>query len=387
MSVDPPAADRISEDFPPLRPHETVQKFLISTTAPLTDRFVSLGLIADEAHPGLRHTASYARRGVAGGRTAITLSFRAERQADLPKFIIPNYEHVAEMMCAYLAVLYGKRFDNHGAFEGAGLFYLPDLRAMDAFADPNLPTNHDKARADFPVPLSLTQIERLSRLLFFDPGRSPAASVFRNAAKFYLRALQTAEADVEMAYLHLITCGEILSSASEVCPDQLLDAQTRHMLTRIEAGLPDGAAVAKTVRSKLRSIRRRFIWTFTELTDPGFFTRGESKEPWGRLRSERYLKTLAAAYDLRSRYVHTGQGFGDLVQPRGAYLTEVQTGKPIVDDKAFGKILADAPTFTGLERIVRYGLLRFAQARLEVGLEFPSEPADVAQALADPPPV
>ena len=353
-----------------LKPHEGVQKFLISTTARLTDHFTAPALIAHEAYPGLQHHANYARRGIAGGRTAITLSFRAEPELDLPKVIIPSYDHVAEMMCAYLAVLYGKRFDNHGAFEGAGLFYLPDLRAMDAFADPELPTNNDQPRADFPVPLSLAEMGRLSRLMFFEPARSSAASVFRNAAKFYLRALQAAETDVEVAYLHLITCGEILSSASEVSADQLLDAQTRHMLTRIEAALPDGAAVARTVRGKLRSIRRRFIWTFTELTDPDFFTRSEAKDPWGRLRAERYLKTLAAAYDLRSRYVHTGQGFGNRVQPRGGQGAEVQAGRPIVDDKAFGKILADAPTFTGLERIVRYGLLRFAQARLEVGLEF-----------------
>lgn len=365
-------ATPISEAVVSLKPHEGVQKFLISTTAPMKDRFEAEALIAYEAYPGLDHHANFARHGTAGGRTAITLSFRAQPEPDLPKFIIPSYDHVAEMMCAYLAVLYGKRFDNHGAFEGAGLFYLPDLRAMDAYADPALATNNGQTRADFPTPLSLAEIGRLSPLMFSDPGRSPAASVFRAAAKFYLRALQSAETDVEVAYLHLITCGEILSSASDITPDQLLDAQTRHILDRIESGLPDGATVARTVRGKLRSIRRRFIWTFVELTDADFFTRSEAKDPWGRLRADRHLKVLAGSYDLRSRYVHTGQRFGNWVHPRGEGGAEVQTGRPVVEDKAFGKILADAPTFTGLERIMRYGLLRFAQARLGVDLDFSS---------------
>jgi hypothetical protein len=48
----------------------------------------------------------------------------------------------------------------------------------------------------------------------------------------------------------------------------------------------------------------------------------------------------------------------------GGDTVELQTGRrPIVDDKAFGKILAEAPTWIGLERIVRCGLLRFAQKR------------------------
>jgi hypothetical protein len=372
LAADNTAPDASLWERPSLVPHEIVQKYLISTTCKLTDHFASAGLIAREAHPGLRHQEANARRDSPGGRMAITLSFYAERPVDLPAVIIPNHDHVGDMMCAYLAVLYGKRFDNHGSFESAGFFNLPDLRAMDAFTDPGLPSNNDRLRADFPIPLSLTEIGRLGPLMFSQVGRSADASVFRNAARFYLRALQAAESDAEIAYLHLITCGEILSSATDVPADQLLDGQTRRLLERIEAAMPDGAAIAKIVRGKLRSIRRRFIWTFANLTDAGFFHRGEAKNGFARLRRESFLKTLAAAYDLRSRYVHTGNGFGDLVQPRGDSAAEVQLGRPIVEDKALGKILAEAPTFTGLERIVRYALLRFAQDRLEARLDTPS---------------
>lgn len=353
----------------PLDPHEHVQKHLISTTARMNDDFVSPNVVAREAYPSLGHHAAHTKRSREGGRTAITLSFRAVPPADLPKVMIPNYDHVGEMMCAYLAVLYGKRFDSHGPYEGAGLFYLPDMRALDAFADPELPTNSGQPRADFPVPLSLKEIDRLSELMFFDAGRSPEASVFRNASKFYLRALQSAEADVEVAYLHLITSGEILSAAADIAPDQLLDAQTRHMLSRIEVGLADGPAVAKTLRGKMRSIRRRFVRTFADLTDAAFFERGEAEHVWARHRSDRFLKTLGAAYDLRSRYVHTGKGFGARVQSRGSAPADVQAGRAIDDDKDFATILAAAPTFAGLERIVRYGLLRFAKARLGVRLD------------------
>jgi hypothetical protein len=46
-----------------------------------------------------------------------------------------------------------------------------------------------------------------------------------------------------------------------------------------------------------------------------------------------------------------------------------------VDDADFGRTLAAAPTFIGLERIVRYGLLRFAE-QLGVNLKVASAQQD-----------
>uniref|UniRef100_B0T903 Uncharacterized protein n=1 Tax=Caulobacter sp. (strain K31) TaxID=366602 RepID=B0T903_CAUSK len=366
---DVPAGPPLDEGA--LAPHRQIQKFLISTTTRLSGDYAARGLIVREAYPGLRQRATHQQRVGPAGRTVLTLSFRMPAE-DHDSIIIPDYDHVADMVCAYLAVLYGKRFDNHGAIESSGFFRIPDLAPLDVFADRQLPTNSDQSRADFPVSLSLGEMGRLSSLMFGEAGRSSQASVFRGAARFYLRALKAAEADIEVAYLHLITAGEILSNASEVDADHLLDAQTRQALDKIERGLPEGPKIARMVRGKLRSIRRRFIWTFTHWTDPPFFERGEAVHPFQRLRANGFLKTVSAAYDLRSRYVHTGKAFGDIVAPRGARLSEVQSGRPIVDDPAFGKILAEAPTFTGLERLVRYGLLRFAQASLDADLDVSS---------------
>lgn len=73
---------------------------------------------------------------------------------------------------------------------------------------------------------------------------------------------------------------------------------------------------------------------------------------------ESFRSAIAAAYDLRSRYVHTGVPFGGWIS---FWQNEVQIGRPVVEDKELGKILALAPTFTGLERVIRYCILRFAQ--------------------------
>lgn len=48
-------------------------------------------------------------------------------------------------------------------------------------------------------------------------------------------------------------------------------------------------------------------------------------------------------------------------------------GKPIVPDKEMAKVLALAPLFSGLERVIRYVLLTFA-AELGTVVEVMTEP-------------
>jgi hypothetical protein len=90
----------------------------------------------------------------------------------------------------------------------------------------------------------------------------------------------------------------------------------------------------------------------------------------GLLEAGTYRKALGAAYDLRSKHLHTGKPFGLWVSPDTTRY-ETQFAQPVTGDKDFDKVLANAPTFLGLERITRYALLRFAQSNGAYG-ESPS---------------
>ncbi|HPQ44577.1 MAG TPA: hypothetical protein PKZ42_10145 [Syntrophales bacterium] len=60
-------------------------------------------------------------------------------------------------------------------------------------------------------------------------------------------------------------------------------------------------------------------------------------------------------------YIHTGVPFGSWVSMgSGGRNDEIQFGKPVVEDSKLGDILAKAPTYIGLERVIRYCLLKFA---------------------------
>lgn len=350
--------DEVPCDAAPLMLAPDVQKFLVSASCNLAGRLDTPNFLIADAMPGLGNRGARQRlRSAENTRTVFTLVFRTN-PGDQVGFIIPQYDRVAEQICGYLSLFYGKRFDSHGAIENSKFFGLPDLRALDLFCDPRLPQNGNVPRVDFGHPLELGRFDAMLPLLFSAPGRDPRLVPFRTALKFYQQALWAAEHDMEIAYLHLISVGEILTGCLKFDEASLADDDTRTLLARIEAEMPDGAKTARILRSKLRSIKRRFVLGLVSLLNPAFFVQSQARHSFAGLEAKTIAKRLSAAYDLRSQYVHTGQSFGIVVGPLGTDREEVQTGKPIHEDKEFAKALACAPTYIGLERILRYCLLR-----------------------------
>jgi hypothetical protein len=346
-----------------LRPLETRQKALISTTSRLVGEYEKSGLLLTHAWPhSFDWSVSVRWSEGPASRSAFILAFETETIEEKSGLLLQDYSLTVELICAYLSVLFGKRFDSHGLLESVGLFRVPDLAQFGYLCDHHLPQNSHSPRVDFSVPLNLVEVSRIDRLLLDDIPDLNFLRVFRGAAKFYLQAIQNAEHDPEVAYLHLITAGEILSHFHGYEKDRLLDNQTKQYLALIRNGLTDGPQIADFLSGKLLQVKRRFVETIVQLVDASFFERSEARMPLAGFKADSFRDSVSAAYDLRSRYVHTGIPFGSWVSLRlGGMNNEVQVGQPVVEDKRVGAILAKAPTFVGLERVMQYCLLRFAQ--------------------------
>lgn len=342
-----------------LRPNKTTQKALISTTSRLVGEYEKDDVLVTHAWPDFYDRSKMARTSEGpASRSAFIFAFKTRPIDRTAGITIPNYSPMGALACSYLSVLFGKRFDSHGLLENSGFFHVPDLTQFGHLCNHHLPFNSHMPRVDFPVPLNLAEISRIDRLIH-DEGLDPKfVRAFQVAAKFYLQAIQNAELDPEVAYLHLITSGEMLSNFHEYEKTALMDVETRHILGRIRTELHDGNKVANFMSGKLLQVKRRFAETIIQLVDSSFFDRTESRDEYGRFKKNSFKNAISAAYDLRSRYVHTGVPFGGWIS---LWQNEVQFGQPVVEDKELGKILALAPTFTGLERVIRYCLLRFAQ--------------------------
>ncbi len=343
---------------------ETIQRILISTTSRFFGAYEGEDVAVDHAWPSMNDQSGALRWEPSPiSRSTYMLSFRTEPLVKKPGVVIPNYEYVGDVVAAAMAVLFGKRTDNLGAVEMTGRFVMPRTGDMPWVSHPELAFNSHAVRANFPIPLNLVELRRLRPILEeneLDEDHAAAIRAFHGAARFYQRALQAAERDPEVGYLHLITCGEILSNAQVIEPDTLLDDAARALLGRIETEMAEGRKASAFVRGRLRQIKRRYLATFERLIDASFFERGEAKEAYEELRVGDFARAMSAAYDLRSRFVHTGVAFGHWIAPRRGNAAR-QVGKPVVEDKEMSAILERAPTFAGLERITRYALLRFGE--------------------------
>ena len=260
-------------------------------------------------------------------------------------------------MC--LSILFGKRFDDHGLLEGTGFYHLPTIQPSYVSCSPCLPQNSHRPRKDLELPLNLCEIWRIGRLLADESLDRRFIHFLRTAGQFYLRALQTFERQPDVAYLDLITAGEVLSNFFHYEKDDLLDEQAKELLSAIEVGLENGRAVADLVRARLLQVKRRFVKTVCRLINDYFFTHSECEADLGTIKRAGFDDRVSAAYDLRSKYLHTGTDFGGWVSLQLLPNNEVLMAGPVVEDPEFRKALSRAPTYFGLERIIRYCLLRF----------------------------
>lgn len=339
------------------RPKETVQKILISTTSRLVGEHKTDEMLITHAWPSFSLPDQLTQTENPHCRNSFVIVFETP-PVEKDIVFLPDYAPFGDIICAYLAVLFGKRFDNHGPLEGIGFFRVPYLQPYSLISNPILPQNNHRPRIDLGIELDLSEFSRFKHL-FDDDVDDRFLHIFNTASRFYLQALQSFETNPETAYLHLITCGEILSNYYEYNKQDLLDENTKRILETVENGLENGRTIVTQIRDRLYQVKQRFVKTVLRLLKDQLFSNTESNNKYTRLEKEGIERRVSAAYDLRSRYVHTGLDFADWITLNRLDNSEVQDGIPEIEDRKFRVILAKAPTYFGMERIMRFCLLRF----------------------------
>ncbi|MFM0002753.1 HEPN domain-containing protein [Paraburkholderia dipogonis] len=347
-------------DRSPKHPKETLQRALLSSTSYFTGEYEDEGILITHAFPGMRdrHAMQKMMEGPLS-RSAFIASFDTSPPGRSLGVVLPDYTWVGDTLAAFLSVLYGKRFDNHGMIEMLGRFALPDMSSLAGVNNSLLAHNSHEVRTNFPIKLELMQFRRIVSFFSLRHLNEKFSVSFEGACSFYARALRLCETDPEVAYLHLITAGEILSAYFERTPDELFDESTKQAMRTIEAIVPDGERISSLLKGRLLQVKRRFVLAFSELVDESFFENPEQRTGIGTIQVAEFKTAIGAAYDLRSKFVHTGANFGGWVAPRSDRV-DVFGGVPSLADRELAKTISKAPTFNGLERIVRYALLRFA---------------------------
>ncbi|MFL1665319.1 hypothetical protein [Bacillus cereus] len=347
-----------------LKPEETVYRFLISTPSRLVGEYISEDLTINHAWRSELSLDYYNEN--AFSRSYYMVSFKLENEQE---------DQVSEVsidpLLAQLSILFGKRFDNHGPVQHNGYFRVPDLGEQKPIKHYKIGFINHQARANLSVPLSLDHFRIMDPLL---AGSKNIIQLFNAAGKFYLRALQTYETTPENAYLDLITCGEMLSNYYSFEDKQMYDDRLLAIFEEIEGEMVNGKAIVKDFKNRLYQIKRRFTFTILKLLTDDFFEASEAQGTQFSIIQDTIQKRIQAAYDLRSKYVHTGIQFGRDISIE---FSEVSMERFLLPedklDKDLLKILNQAPTFKGLERIIRFCLLQFLQTNGVIDLEKTSQ--------------
>ncbi|EPW4543241.1 hypothetical protein ACWLP4_004222 [Vibrio vulnificus] len=279
----------------------------------------------------------------------------------LETIAIPDYSFVADNFCIVLSVLFGKRFDSHGLLLQHGRAYVPSSNLLGERYNKSLTFNSLKERCDFRLDLNLSHLDKMASIVqSVGDEQRDVEDAFLYAGKFYLEALREMEHNPEVAFVNLITACEILAAQKNYSIDDILDNETRSLLSKIEVGLDDGEKVARIIKKRLSGISEKFCLFIMEHIDERFFANTESLTDFDRLTPDNFRARLKAAYSIRSTYVHAGKFMSNWFSVN--YLTqneEVISGNPVIEDPEMKKNVRRSPTILGMERIVRYVLIKY----------------------------
>jgi hypothetical protein len=365
----------------------TIHRMLLSSPSRFTGEYVSRDIVINFAFPDLFCRSRRPETGLGANPYSrnyyvLSLEFEEPPPPDGGAGPIPNYSYFGERFCAVLSILFGKRFDYVGLLISHGLFSVPDLSNH----KPTIyftagPYNHSP-RKDLEVPLLLHEARRIAPLFTDRNINRHFLDILFAAGRFYARSLQMFDVEPEFAYLDLVTCGEILANYYKFAAEELYDPEINDLFEQIRTEMHNGNKVVKRFKGSMRQIKRAFTFTLTRLLTDYFYSNAETAHPCGHLCKEDIVSRVNAAYEVRSLYVHTGVNFGQSTRPHGAILNEVQLGTPVgLGNARFEKAVALAPTFLGLERMMRYCLLRFIHLHgliIDARLDGPPPSATVA---------
>lgn len=342
------------------RSDTTITRFLISTPSRFVGESESETYLLTHAYENHRLDLYRPNPTESSYRQYLELTVSTpEYQRDT--IVIPDYTHVAENFCIALSVLFGKRFDSNGLLLQHGHPYVPSSKLGGERYNKALAFNSLKERCDFRLELNLQNVEKIIAIVHgVSESKQEVQDAFLYAGKFYLDALREMENNPEVAFINLVTSCEILAAQQNYDIESLLDDEIRSLLNKIELGLDDGDKVARQIKKRLSGISEKFCLLVTEHIDEDFFSETESLSPSNQLTSENFKSRLKAAYSIRSTYVHAGKFMSNWFSVN--HLTqneEIISGNPVIEDAAMKRHVKRSPTILGLERIVRYVLIKY----------------------------
>lgn len=356
MSDSPPpvpdASAPVSAEAPnKLRVPEGVFRFLFASPAYFTAAFEKRDFALTVVFRSFdRRAGTWAFDGPYA-RSTFMLSFEVPVPEKRAGIVIPQYNHVGEEVSALIGAFFGKFVVNCGHMQSGNHLTVPYMWDSPCNSHAHPAFNQQPRKPDG-TDLQLTHVEKLLEVYFYQGTGNEALDRILRGAEFYRMALENFYERPEMSFTLLLSALEALLDLHNYTDDEKYDETLKAQLAQIAAQCMDGAKLVESLKSRFYQIRRR-VAAFVDAYIPDtYFTQSEARESWASLQKRADLRPrVLAAYDVRSRLLHTGDRTGIWALTHSSMGEETCLGTPVLDDEKLKKLITSSLSLVGLERV------------------------------------
>lgn len=286
------------------------------------------------------------------------LSIRTEPH-NKNQVVVETYDWVGEDVSALLCAFFGKLIVNAGHLQSGNNFSIPHSTYPPEGDDQRAPFNSAK-REPNGSELNLLHAQALLESFFGSKYLDdPQLSCILKSAEFYKTGLENFHTKPEISLALLCSALEALLPIENYTDYELYDDDLREIFCLLER-FDLGNTVINKLKSRMFQIKRKVIALVDHLLPETFFTQRECEFQNGLIRDKsELLSRLKCVYDLRSRYLHTGDRAGLWYLEHDIQSAEIGLGTPVTQDKKLQKLLCNSMTLTGFERVT-FCILRAA---------------------------
>ncbi len=335
-----------------LRPPETIFRFLFTSPAHFVGECAGEGFWLTLAFPSFDRRARESIR-IGNGpfrRSHFCLSVEVPVR-DESALMYPMYEWVGEEMSALLGAFYGKLILNLGHIQAGRLLTVPSMQER-PFHRYDKPPFNDKPRQPGGVDSNLSEASSLVAKCLKVGRSDDHLPLLIQAADFYRLGLETYDERPEIAFAMLISTLEVLTGLREYSDDQLYDDELLTDLRSVAASCINGPEIVSRLQGRLYQVKRKVSALVVGVVPDAFFDQRETATDSGVIKDRNELvDRVRAAYDIRSRLLHTGNRSGLWYIEDDNRGEEYGLGKPVLKDQRLVKLLCRSVNLVGLERV------------------------------------
>lgn len=355
-----------------LKPARDIHRFLFSSPASFVGHVETETYLLMPAFPSGEDMRLFCTQGpYQRSFVSATLQIPEDEPAAGEPPVRNNYCWLADQLAGLLCAYYGKLIVNHGYTNWGDIFSVPQFGFVPT-VDYSLPPFDGKPRAATRLPdLNLAHSARLLSGFMLAKGSDELQTSAVNASAFYQQALTLYSQRPHLSFTLLLICLECLLPLGRYADEDVYCAELLDDLSAITAEVEGGAEIVKRLKSRLFQIRRKCALFVHQTLDGDFYQSSESELNLRRASAGDIQCHIKAAYDLRSRFMHTGRSHGVWVNAMKHVGEELVSGDPVIHDPDLKKLVVNSLTLFGLERVVQYCLHRSIISTIKVS---PAQP-------------